>query len=292
MTESETRPGDILVPDTEPPDRSHDNAFADTSLRRIAARVPSDLALTARLAWSVDPRTLLVTTAAQLGAAAATAFGLLATADVLTPLLAVHDRAWQDTVNAAAPAIAVLVTAASVRAVLQAVLSAASARLGPRVDSHAAARLLDTVTRADLVAYGPARFFGEGATGAPCPTILGKSFGRTARRTAPRDRGRTTTVAEGRWRARHRSGDSPERRLAAELDLPRTLETLIEAVEPCAGPAEGAGDRKSPRTEPCDRTVRRPGQLCTGMRRIGELAWCSAAWTTRPRLGPKRPVGR
>ncbi|MGW1997979.1 ABC transporter ATP-binding protein [Embleya sp. NPDC001921] len=153
MAESQTRPGDILVPDTEPPDRSHDNAFADTSLRRIAARVPSDLALTARLAWHIDPRTLLVMTAAQLGAAAATAFGLLATADVLTPLLALNDRAWETTVRAAAPALTLLVAAASVRAILQAVISAASARLGPRVDSHAAARLLDTVTRADLIAY-------------------------------------------------------------------------------------------------------------------------------------------
>ncbi|MFI6588188.1 ABC transporter ATP-binding protein [Embleya sp. NPDC050493] len=153
MTESQTRPGDILVPDTEPPDRSHDNAFADTSLRRIAARVPSDLALTARLAWHIDPRTLLVMTAAQLGAAAATAFGLLATTDVLTPLLALNDRAWETTVRAAAPALTLLVAAASVHAILQAVISAASARLGPRVDSHAAARLLDTVTRADLVAY-------------------------------------------------------------------------------------------------------------------------------------------
>ncbi|MFI6986391.1 hypothetical protein ACIBSV_48620 [Embleya sp. NPDC050154] len=85
MTESQTRPGDILVPDPEPPDRSHDNAFADTSLRRIAARVPADLALTARLAWHTDPRTLLVMTAAQLGATTATAFGLLATADVSPP---------------------------------------------------------------------------------------------------------------------------------------------------------------------------------------------------------------
>ncbi|MFE3202279.1 ABC transporter ATP-binding protein [Embleya sp. NPDC059237] len=148
-----TTAGDILVPDREPPDAAHKNAFAETSLSKIAARLPADLALTVRLARTIDRRTLMTMVAAQLGIAAATACGLLATADVLTPLLAAHGHPWQDTLRRTMPALTLLVTAASARAILQAVTAAASARLGPRVNNHASARLLETVTRADLVAY-------------------------------------------------------------------------------------------------------------------------------------------
>ncbi|MFI6986691.1 ABC transporter ATP-binding protein [Embleya sp. NPDC050154] len=151
MTDPDTAPGDILVPDDNL-GTTHGLALAQTSLWRIATRVPADLALTVRLAWTIDARALIVAIAAQLGAAAATAFGLWATTDILTPLLAPHDD-WGRAVRDATPSLILLAVAAGTHAVLQAVSTMVAARLGPRMDSHAAERLLDTVTRADLAAY-------------------------------------------------------------------------------------------------------------------------------------------
>ncbi|WP_328916264.1 MULTISPECIES: ABC transporter ATP-binding protein [unclassified Streptomyces] len=142
---------DILVPDPAVAD-PHTRTLAGASLRSIAARAPADLALTFRLAWRVDRRALVGVTCAELASAAATGLGLLATADALTPLLSA-DGHWHAAIGRAAPALITLLAAGCVRSVLQAVITALTARLGPRVDNHAAQVLLETITRSELIAY-------------------------------------------------------------------------------------------------------------------------------------------
>lgn len=142
---------DILVPAFGSSD-PHARTLADASLRSIAGRAPADLALTIRLAWQVDRRALIGVTLAELTGAAATGVGLLATADALTPLLSA-DGHWRAAIDNATPALITILVAGCLRSVLQAVITTLAARLGPRVDNHAAQLLLETITRSELIAY-------------------------------------------------------------------------------------------------------------------------------------------
>lgn len=124
---------------------------AQARLREVAAAVPHTVARVVRWSWRSAPRLTLLAGALQLVSGAAQAFGLLATADVFTRLLA--DGPTPDRVVAALPALAVVVGAYAARGLLDAAEGAVSAELGPRVERAAADDLYAALVRVDLVAF-------------------------------------------------------------------------------------------------------------------------------------------
>lgn len=124
---------------------------ANARLREVAAAVPRTVARVVRWSWRSAPRLTLLAGVLQLVSGAAQAFGLLATADVFTRLLA--DGPTPDRVVAALPALAVVVGAYAVRGLLDAAEGAVSAELGPRVERAAADDLYAALARVDLVAF-------------------------------------------------------------------------------------------------------------------------------------------
>jgi ATP-binding cassette subfamily B protein len=63
-------------------------ATANAGLRAVASKVPGTVAVAVRWSWRASPGLTLLAGVVQLAAGAVTAFGLLATADVFTQLLA------------------------------------------------------------------------------------------------------------------------------------------------------------------------------------------------------------
>lgn len=124
---------------------------ANARLREVAAAVPRTVARVVRWSWRSAPRLTLLAGVLQLVSGAAQAFGLLATADVFTRLLA--DGPTPDRVVAALPALAVVVGAYAARGLLDAAEGAVSAELAPRVERAAADDLYAALARVDLVAF-------------------------------------------------------------------------------------------------------------------------------------------
>jgi ATP-binding cassette subfamily B protein len=122
----------------------------------VARAAPSTVLLAVRWAWATSPRLTLLSGAVQLTAGVATAFGLLATADVFTRLLAAGPT--PERVVAALPAIALLVAAAATRGLLDAAVAAAQGALIPRVVQRAQDMLHAAVIEVDLVAFDDADF--------------------------------------------------------------------------------------------------------------------------------------
>jgi ATP-binding cassette subfamily B protein len=124
---------------------------AQAGLRDVATAVPRTLARVVAWAWRAAPRLTLLAGALQLVNGAAQAFGLLATADVFTRLLA--DGPTPDRVLAALPALAVVVVAYAAQGLLDAASGAVLAELGPRVERASADELYAALVRVDLVAF-------------------------------------------------------------------------------------------------------------------------------------------
>lgn len=124
---------------------------ARARLREVAGAVPRTVARVVRWSWRAAPRLTLLAGALQLLGGAVQAFGLLATADVFTRLLA--DGPTPERVVAALPALAVVVAAYATRGLLDAAEGAVSAELGPRVERAAADELYAALVRVDLVAF-------------------------------------------------------------------------------------------------------------------------------------------
>ncbi len=124
---------------------------ASAGLREVATAVPRTLARVVSWAWRAAPRLTLGAGALQLLGGAAQAFGLLATADVFTRLLAAGPT--PDRVLAALPALAVVVAAYAVQGLLDAAEGAVQAELGPRVERAATDELYAALVRVDLVAF-------------------------------------------------------------------------------------------------------------------------------------------
>ncbi|HET8641207.1 MAG TPA: ABC transporter ATP-binding protein, partial [Pseudonocardiaceae bacterium] len=97
--------------------------------------VPSAVATVVRLAWRVSRLWTLVAGLVHVASGCATAFGLLATANVLTELL--EQGPTPERLVASLPSILLVVAALSARAVLDAVVSLVQGMLAPRVE-HAA----------------------------------------------------------------------------------------------------------------------------------------------------------
>jgi ATP-binding cassette, subfamily B, bacterial len=131
-------------------------ATANAGLRAVAAKAPGTVALAVRWAWRTSPPLTLLAGVVQLAAGAVTAFGLLATADVFTQLLA--EGPTPERLVAALPAIAAVVAAGAARGLLDASVAAVQGALVPRVEQQAQNELHAAVLAVDLAAFDDADF--------------------------------------------------------------------------------------------------------------------------------------
>jgi ATP-binding cassette subfamily B protein len=110
----------------------------------------------ARLAWQTSPRLTLLAAAVQLVSGCATAFGLLATANVFTRFL--EQGPTPQRVVPALPALMPVMASYAARGLLDAAVGAVQAVLAPRVELRAQDELHAAVAGADLVAFDDADF--------------------------------------------------------------------------------------------------------------------------------------
>jgi len=117
----------------------------------VARAAPHTVAVLVRWAWGASPRLTMVTLGVQLLAAAVTALGLLATADVFTRLLAAGPTPGR--VVAALPALALVVSAGVARGALQAAVGGLEAALIPRIAQRAQDELHTGLLEVELLAF-------------------------------------------------------------------------------------------------------------------------------------------
>jgi ATP-binding cassette subfamily B protein len=129
---------------------------ASSGAGRMLLRAPAALAVIVRLAWQTSPRLTLLAAAVQLASGCTTAFGLLATANVLTRLL--EQGPTPQRVLAALPALLVVMASYAARGMLDAAVGAVEAILAPRVELRAKNELHTAVVGADLIAFDDADF--------------------------------------------------------------------------------------------------------------------------------------
>ncbi|MFD9859056.1 ABC transporter ATP-binding protein [Streptomyces alboflavus] len=127
---------------------THELARLNASFLSILRQIPRLFRHTVTLAWSADPVALVVVAVAQLGQAAATAFGLLATNRVLVSLFAAGPTA--DRVRDALPSLLWVAAASAFAATLRAVSFAAAGRLGPKVERVAGLSMMKEVIRVEM----------------------------------------------------------------------------------------------------------------------------------------------
>ncbi|MFE0629362.1 ABC transporter ATP-binding protein [Streptomyces sp. NPDC058864] len=109
----------------------HDGAAASASVRQVLARLPKITALIGRLAWQADRPATTAVVVCQLSSAAMSAFGLLASVAVLQHLFAGGPT--PDRVRAALPQILLVVGFLAARALLEAAVATAQARVTPKI---------------------------------------------------------------------------------------------------------------------------------------------------------------
>jgi ATP-binding cassette subfamily B protein len=130
--------------------------MAGSGSGRMLRAAPVALSVLVRLAWQTSPRLTLLAAAVQLVSGCTTAFGLLATANVLTQLL--EQGPTPQRVVAALPALALVMTSFAARGLLDAAVGAVQAVLAPRVELRAQDELHAAVVGAELVAFDDADF--------------------------------------------------------------------------------------------------------------------------------------
>ncbi|MGH3944054.1 MAG: ABC transporter ATP-binding protein [Pseudonocardiaceae bacterium] len=130
--------------------------MAGSSTSRMLRAAPAALGVLVRLAWQTSPRLTLLAAAVELLAGCATAFGLLATANVLTQLL--EQGPTPERVVAALPALVLVMASYAARGLLDAAVGAVQAVLAPRVELRAQDELHAAVIGAELVAFDDADF--------------------------------------------------------------------------------------------------------------------------------------
>lgn len=129
---------------------------ASSGAGRMLRKAPAALAVIVRLAWQTSPRLTLLAAAVQLASGCTTAFGLLATANVLTRLL--EQGPTPQRVLAAVPALLLVMASYAARGVLDAAVGAVQAVLAPLVELRAKDELHTAVVGADLIAFDDADF--------------------------------------------------------------------------------------------------------------------------------------
>ncbi len=129
---------------------------AGTGIGRTLRAAPAALRVLVRLAWQTSPRLTLLAAAVELLAGGVTAFGLLATANVLTELL--EQGPTPERVVAALPALALVMASFAAGGLLDAAVGTVQAVLAPRVELRAQNELHAAVIRAELIAFDDADF--------------------------------------------------------------------------------------------------------------------------------------
>ncbi|MFJ6518033.1 ABC transporter ATP-binding protein [Streptomyces filamentosus] len=109
----------------------HDGAAAQAGVREILGGLPRITRRIGLLAWRADARATLAVVVCQLASAAMTAFGLVASVAVLRELFAQGPT--PDRVGAAVPRILLVVLFLALRALMEAGVAAAQARVTPKV---------------------------------------------------------------------------------------------------------------------------------------------------------------
>ncbi|KAA5838467.1 ABC transporter ATP-binding protein [Saccharopolyspora hirsuta] len=145
-------PTDLVVPYWQ----AHDAELLSAGLGAIARRLPTLVRDAIRVAWQASRLDTAATLGLNVLAGLFTAFGLLATNDVLESLFAAGATA--DRVRAAIPALLLVAAAAGLRAGLLAVATWAQERLKPQVERLAETRLFRLTTRVELTAFDDEEF--------------------------------------------------------------------------------------------------------------------------------------
>ena len=130
--------------------------MAGSSAGRMLRAAPVALRVLVRLAWQTSPRLTLLAAVVQLVSGCATAFGLLATANVFTQLL--QQGPTPQRVLAALPALMLAMASYAARGLLDAAVGAVEAVLAPRVELRAQDELHAAVIGTELVAFDDADF--------------------------------------------------------------------------------------------------------------------------------------
>jgi ATP-binding cassette subfamily B protein len=128
-----------------------DQQVVDAGLWRTLRALPAGVRVVVGLSWRTSKRLTLLTGLLSVAAGFVTAFGLLATAGVLTTLLAQGPTA--DRVVASLPAVGLVVLSFSLRALLETASGSAQAMLQPRVEHAAQQRVHAAVARVELIAF-------------------------------------------------------------------------------------------------------------------------------------------
>ncbi|GAA4937725.1 ATP-binding cassette subfamily B protein [Actinomycetospora succinea] len=131
-------------------------ATAQAGPLAVARAVPRTVAILTRWAWQGSRRWTALAVVVHLVSGVVTAFGLLATADVFSRLLA--EGPTPERVVAALPALAVVVAALAARGLLDAAAGAVTAELVPRVERRVQTDLYTALVAVDLVAFDDADF--------------------------------------------------------------------------------------------------------------------------------------
>ena len=122
----------------------------------IVRALPGLIGAVTGRAWRIAPRTTALAGVLQLASGVASAFGLLATAGVLTQLLEAGPTPGR--VIAALPALAVVVASYAMRGLLETATGAVEGRLAPLVEQAAQDELHAALARVELVAFDDADF--------------------------------------------------------------------------------------------------------------------------------------
>lgn len=133
-----------------------DERVATATLVQALRSLPRAIRVVLRLAWRTSPRLTVLAGVVHVVSGCVTAFGLLATADVFTALLA-QGPTPQRVVDSL-PAIAVVVASYAVRALLDTAVAAVEASLRPEVSRAADDEVTAAVVSVELLAFEDADF--------------------------------------------------------------------------------------------------------------------------------------
>ncbi|MFJ2744862.1 ATP-binding cassette domain-containing protein [Streptomyces sp. NPDC087440] len=145
------RPRPTVPPELDYNGRRHRRAMEDATLLDMARRIPTALAQTARLAWSVDRRMVLTVLVCQVLSGIGTAIMLAAVARALPHLFTASSPA--AALHAAWPALVVAGVAQAAGSGAWIGADWATRRLNPQVASAADLTIVDLHMRAEVSAY-------------------------------------------------------------------------------------------------------------------------------------------
>jgi ATP-binding cassette, subfamily B, bacterial len=135
---------------------AHDAELMSAGLGAMLRQLPALSGAALRLAWRANRRDTAVALGGNVLAGVFTAFGLLATSEVLASLFAGGPTPGK--VRAALPSLALVAAAAGLRGVLTTAAGWAQARLKPQVERAAETRLFELTTRVELTAFDDHEF--------------------------------------------------------------------------------------------------------------------------------------